>query len=342
MLRRISLITLLVAVLGAGAVIAGSIAQKDKTKGQDQAETKEQKEKDKTLFYASPGLFPLEVESGEGGYLGVYLEEVTPERTKELGLKEERGAVVMKVVSDSPAEKSGLKENDVIVSFNGRRVDSVRELQRILNETPAERSVQIEVIRAGSRQTLATSLAKRSMQGFTMLGPGFDGKFAKQNEESLKRAQEALKRSEEALKNDRGRLDALPRDFGDFAFVNPGEFAFFGGTRLGISAESLTDQLAEFFGVKDSKGVLVASVEENSAAAKAGIKAGDVIVAIDTEKVDDVRALVKALSGKTEGTVAVKFVRNRAEQTVNVTLEKREPAAPRRRAFASTRRLSIV
>lgn len=344
MLRRISLITLLIAALGAGVAIANSAAQKDKAKANEQAEAKEkdQKAKERALLDSSPGLFPLEVGRGEGGYLGVYLEEVTPERTKELGLKEERGAIVMKVVADSPAEKSGLKENDVIVAFNGRRVDSVRELQRLLNETPAERSVQIEVVRAGSRQTLATSLAKRSLQSFRMLGPGFDERFAKQNEESMKRAEEALKRSEEALKKNRGTLESLPRDFGDFAFVNPGEFAFFGGTRLGISAESLTDQLADFFGVKDSKGVLVASVEENSAAAKAGIKAGDVIVGIDSEKVDSVRALVKALSGKTEGTVAVRFVRNRAEQTVNVTLEKREPATPRRRAFASPRRLSIV
>jgi S1-C subfamily serine protease len=55
--------------------------------------------------------------------------------------------------------------------------------------------------------------------------------------------------------------------------------------------------------VKESKGVLVASVDESGAAAKAGIKAGDVIVGIDNEKVDGVRALLKALSGKTEGTV---------------------------------------
>lgn len=342
MLRRISLITLLIAALGAGVAIANSAVQKDKAKSKDQTESKEAKQKDKTLFGSPTGALALELGAGDGGYLGVYLEEVTPERTKELGLKEERGAIVMKVVAESPAEKSGLKENDVIVSFNGRRVDSVRELQRLLNETPADRSVQIEVVRAGSRQTLATTLAKRSLQSFRMLGPGFDEKFTKQNEESMKRAEESLKRSEEALKQSQGQLRALPRDFGDFTFVNPGEFAFFGGTRLGISAESLTDQLAEFFGVKDSKGVLVASVEENSAASKAGIKAGDVIVGIDNEKVDSVRALVKALSGKTEGTVAVKLVRNRAEQTVTVTLEKREPTTPRRRAVASTRRLSIA
>jgi S1-C subfamily serine protease len=310
------LITLLVVALGAGVAVASNAVQKNKTKAKDQTESKEpkeQKEKEKAEWWASPsGQLAFEVGSGESGYLGVYLEEVTSERTKELGLTEERGAVVMKVVADSPAAKAGLKENDVIVSFNGRRVDSVRELQRLLNETPADRSVQIEVIRGGSRQTLATTLAKRSLQSFQMLGPGFDERFSKQNEESMRRAEESLKRSEEALKQYQSRL---PREFGDFSFVNPGEFSFFGGTRLGISAESLTDQLAEFFGVKDSKGVLVASVDENGPAAKAGIKAGDVIVGIDNEKVDGVKALLKALSSKNEGTVAVKFVRNRAEQS---------------------------
>ena len=342
MLRRTSLITLLIVALGAGVAIANSAGQKDKAKSKEQTESKEQKQKDKTLFAEPAGALSFELGAGEGGYLGVYLEEVTTERAKELGLTEERGAVVMKVVAESPAAKSGLKENDVIVSFNGRRVDSVRELQRLLSETPPDRSVQLEVIRAGSRQTLATTLSKRSLQSFRMLGPGFDERFSKEAEESMKRAEESLKRSEDALKQHQGRLQTFPRDFGNFTFVNPGEFSFFGGRWLGISAESLTDQLAEYFGVKDSKGVLVASVDESSAAAKAGIKAGDVIVGIDDQKVDSVSALIKALSSKNEGTVAIKLVRNRAEQTVTVTLEKREPPTVRPRAFTSTRRLRTV
>ncbi|MEK6322088.1 MAG: PDZ domain-containing protein [Acidobacteriota bacterium] len=340
MLRRLSFIITLIAALGVGVGLANDAAQKDKAKSKDQTESKEQKEKDKTLF-ESPGLFGVELGAGGGGYLGVYLEEVTPERTKELGLKEERGAVVMKVVGDSPAEKSGLKENDVIVSFNGRRIDSVRELQRLLNETPADRTVQIEVIRGGSRQVLATTLAKRSLQSFKMLGPGLDDQFIKRNQEAMKRAEESLKQSEEELKRYQELLKPLPPNFGDFAFVNPGEFAFFSGPRLGITAESLTAQLAEFFGVKDGKGVLVASVDDNSPAAKAGIKAGDVIIAVDNERVDSGRAMIKALSGKTEGTVSVKIVRNHAEQTINVTLEKRVPATPRRRAVVSARQSSI-
>jgi serine protease Do len=337
MLRRISLVIIIITSLGAGAVIAAE-AQKEKAKAKDQTDSKSQKDKEKALTDSSQGLFPVEVFSGEGGYLGVYLEEVTSERARELGLSEERGAIVMKVVADSPAEKAGLKENDVIVSFNGRRVDSVRELQRLLNETPADRSVQIEVIRGGARQTVAASLSKRSFHGFGgTLSQGFDDKFFQQKE-----GMESLKRSEDLLKQYKGQVDAFPRDFGDFTFVNPGEYTFIGGTRLGISAESLTDQLAEFFGVKDNKGALVASVKENSPAAKAGLKAGDVIIAVDTERVENVRGLLKALSAKQEGTIAIKVVRNRSEQTINVTLEKPEPPTPRRRAIAYRQPTLIV
>src|SRR5260370_2665779 len=80
----------------------------------------------------------------DGSYLGVFLEEVTADRMKELGLNQERGAVVMKIVKNSPAEKAGLKENDVIVSFHGRPVDSVREFERLLGDTPAGRTVAVE------------------------------------------------------------------------------------------------------------------------------------------------------------------------------------------------------
>src|SRR5262249_18421076 len=161
MLRRISLVIIIIAALGAGAVIAGE-AQKEKAKAKDQTDSKSQKDKEKALADSSQGLFPVEVVSGEVGYLGVYLEEVTSERTKELGLTEERGAIVMKVVADSPAEKAGLKENDVIVSFNGRPVDSVREFERLLGDTPAGRTVAIGILRGGNNHTLTPTESKHN------------------------------------------------------------------------------------------------------------------------------------------------------------------------------------
>ena len=330
MLRRFYLISILVAVLGAGAAVAATVMdQKDKQK--DKAAIKQQKEKEtnrnSSADDASKAFFAMPF--GEGSYLGVYLEEVTPERVKELGLSEERGAVVMKVVEGGPADKAGLKENDVVVSFNARRVDSVRELQRLLSETPADRSITIEVIRGGSHQTLNATLSKRSPE-FQLLRPELADK------EAMKHAEEELKRSMETLKSEQEKWQTMPRDFGNFAFVAPGQYGFFSGSRLGVSVESLTDQLAEYFGVKDGHGVLVAHVDENSAAAKAGLKAGDVIIAIDNEKIDSVNSLVKSLSKKESGSVAVKILRNRSEQIINVTIENREPAPSTRRRASVT------
>jgi len=349
MFRRLSLIITIIAALGVGLALASSTIQKDKTKSKDQAENaeKQEKQKEKAMLDASPALFGLEM--GGGGYLGVYLEEVTSERTKELGLQEERGAIVMKVVAGGPAEKAGLKENDVIISFNGRRVDSVRELQRLLSETPADRNVQIEVVRGGSHQTLAATLTKRSLQSFKMNWPQLDEKSMKLNEDAFKRAEESLKRSQDAWKESQEKwkdsekqLKAFPPNFGEFAFVNPGDFTLLSTSRLGISAESLTDQLAQFFGVIDGKGVLVASVNESGSAAKAGIKAGDVIIAVGDQRIESIGSLVKALSSKSEGPVAVKIIRNHVEQIVNVTLEKNEPLVPRRRATAVQIRAAAI
>jgi S1-C subfamily serine protease len=327
---------MLIAALGAGVALAATaVGQKEKQKEKAAAtDSQKAKEKDKnwigpanesSAFFAMP--------FGEGSYLGVFLEEVTPERVKELGLTEERGAIVMKVVEGGPADKAGLKENDVVVSFNGRRVDSVRELQRLLSETPAERSISIEVVRAGNRQTLTTTLSKRTDE-FQLLRPEFP------DNEAMKRTQQELKDSMKAYQGAQDLLRERQRDFGNFAFVAPGEYSFFRGSRFGMTVESVTDQLAEYFGVKDGNGVLVSHVDENGAAAKAGLKAGDVIIAIDNEKVDSVNALLKSLSKKETGSAALKILRNRTEQTVNVTIEKREPDPPTRRRASVTARMS--
>ncbi|HVG19085.1 MAG TPA: PDZ domain-containing protein [Blastocatellia bacterium] len=344
MLKRIYLLMTLMAALGLGLTVANSETaqkdkQKDKLESKDQEKNKDQKKNKASSNAGVDGtrVFALPSIGGEGSYLGVFLEEVTAERMKELNLSEERGAIVMKVVEGSPAEKAGLKENDVIVSFNGRRVDSVRELQRLLSETPAERGVSIEVMRGGGRQTIAATLSKRS-NNFNMVMPELNGGLLGQGEEGRKRAEEARKRAEEFFHRDKDGMKILPPDFGNFTFVTPGGSQTFRGTRLGITAESLTDQLSEYFGVKDGRGVLITEVYADSAAAKAGLKAGDVITAVDDEKINDVTGLVTAITSKGEGAVRIKIMRNQSEQTITVTLQKRTatPATRRRAGVAAS------
>jgi len=300
MQRLKPLVLILFVALAAGAVEAQPAeGQKDKEKPKASAET------------PAPGAwtFSMPMTFGEGSYLGVYLEEVTSERAKELGLKEERGALVMKVVEGSPAEKAGLKENDTIISFNGRRVDSVREMQRMLGETPTGRIVTIEIVRNGNQQSISATLSKRSSD------------FALLNPEGREPRQPRVPREPR-----RPDMPAPPREFGDYNLFKFPRFGGFMGTRLGITIEPLTGQLADYFGVKSGQGILVTEVRANAPAAKGGLKAGDVITAIDGKKVESVDMLVEAITEKEEGQMTLTILRNRVEQTITVTIEKRRPA----------------
>jgi serine protease Do len=97
---------------------------------------------------------------------------------------------------------------------------------------------------------------------------------------------------------------------------------------LGIEAESLKTQLAEYFGVKE--GVLVRQVSKGSAAEKAGIKAGDVITKVDNEKVSTPGKVTGAFRSALpkKKTIPVTVVRNRQETTLNVTIEEQERLEP--------------
>jgi S1-C subfamily serine protease len=128
----------------------------------------------------------------------------------------------------------------------------------------------------------------------------------------------------------------MPREFGNFYFNSRG-MSFWGGSRLGVSVESLTEQLGNYFGVKEGQGVLVTEVQTDSAAAKAGLKAGDIIIEIDNEKIKSTSDLASAVAKKEEGQMVLKVLRNRDEKTFTVTLEKREirPATRKRAVIYS-------
>src|SRR5688500_9173476 len=97
---------------------------------------------------------------GGGGRLGVSLEEVGADDVGRLGLSAERGAVVTDVVAGSAAEKAGVQKGDVIVRFAGQDVWSAAQLARLVRETPAGRTVDVEVSRGGSVQKLSVALAR--------------------------------------------------------------------------------------------------------------------------------------------------------------------------------------
>lgn len=92
------------------------------------------------------------------GYLGVWLQPMTEDLAKSFGLKDAKGALVAQVIKGSPAEKAGIKEGDVIVEFDGKKVQDVRDLQMKVANTPVGKRARVKVWRDGKYLTLTVKV----------------------------------------------------------------------------------------------------------------------------------------------------------------------------------------
>jgi len=240
-------------------------------------------------------------------FLGVGVAEITSARAKELKLKEEHGVEITQVEKESPAEKAGLKVGDVVLEYNGQRVEGTQQFIRLVRETPPGRQVRLLISRNGATQTVSATIGERK-------GPEtFDEPRFR---EQMRKWQENLRDQMNDLRLEL-RIPDVPRPF----------MSWQSGS-LGIEAESLNPQLAEFFGVKE--GVLVRLVNKDSPAEKAGIRAGDVIIKIDGTQVSAPREITSAIrSLRDKETFPVTVVRNKKEMTLTVTIPRPpEPPGP--------------
>jgi len=246
--------------------------------------------------------------TGDGGYLGVQTVDVNSENYAGYGLSSVRGVAVEKVLDGSPAQAAGLQERDVIVRFNGEDVTSARKLTRLVSEVAPDHKVTLTVLRSGSERELQATIGKRPMPkfengAFSMSIPGVPEPF----ELKVPRIPDAP--------------IAIPRGEGD-VFV----WRTSSSRQIGVGVTPLTKQLAEHFGVES--GVMINNVREDSPAARAGLRAGDIIVAVDGNEVKGDGDLIRAIAAKVEGDVEITFVRGGARQSIRVTPEARKTDLP--------------
>lgn len=105
-------------------------------------------------------LSALHAQTPAPGMLGVALAEVDRSEVDSLDLPGVYGAWVQAIGPDSPAEKAGVNVDDVIVGYNGQRVESAMALRRMVHETPAGRTVEIRLIREGAPRLLQAELGR--------------------------------------------------------------------------------------------------------------------------------------------------------------------------------------
>jgi serine protease Do len=228
----------------------------------------------------------MKVSNGGSSYIGVMVQEIDGDRAKELKLREEYGVECTRIEADGPAEKAGLKVGDAIQQYNGQRVEGMEEFKRLVSETPAGREVKLDIVRAGAPQTVMVKIGQRHLASV----------FSVPHPTPMPSPPLEL------------RMPDIPRSFLTWR-----------SSVLGVDAESLDGQLADYFGVKE--GVLVRSVNKGSAAEKAGIKAGDVITRVDDAKVAttaDISGRIRSIHGKQ---VSVVVMRDHKEMTVSVAVD---------------------
>jgi len=224
-----------------------------------------------------------------GSYLGVYVAEIDAERAKTLKLPEERGVEITRVESDSPAEKAGLKVGDVVLGYEGQKIEGMEQFRRMIRETPPGRHASLQVFRNGGQQTLTAVIGKTKPQTFSFASPQDMIRVAPIPPDVVSALPELLPRAHSVL--------------------------------LGVETEPLSPQLANFFGVHH--GVLIRSVVPGSAAEKAGLHAGDVIVKADDAEISAPARLSNAVRGALESgkPLALNIVRNKEPMNFTIPLE---------------------
>jgi len=238
---------------------------------------------------------PATAQASEG-YLGIVCGDVTSDRVSALKLTQPAGAEVINVDRDAPAGKVGLRPHDVILKMNGQPVAGEEMLRRMLRETPAGRTVTLLISRDGQQQIISVQLADRAIL-----------------------EQEAWSQP---------MVIPAPDDDDTYVLEGPSGHSlgsgFFGALSLGspsvgVQLDTLGSQLADYFGVKDGQGLLVKRVAENSAAARAGLKAGDVIIEANGQKMATLSAWMKMLHANRGKQIPLTVIRGRKPQ--NMTLQ---------------------
>ena len=237
----------------------------------------------------------------QGSYLGVRLSDIDADRAATLKLAEARGVEVVAVQPGSSAAKAGFKAGDVILTYNGENVLGAQQLGRLVAETPPGRRIKIQYWRGGtSAEAVVITAAAEPFAGMLQFRTPV---------------------ASDDWSDDRAKLEAELRRLQASAFEIPMPLMIWRDTLLGFWCEPIDGQLAEYFGVKS--GVLLRAVDQGGPAEKAGLKAGDVVIAIGDRSVNGPHDVSSYLRGQDQPvkSVTIEVTRNRKPLTFRIQVD---------------------
>ncbi len=219
------------------------------------------------------------IEFGETrrGWLGVRIQPVTDDVAESLGLDAARGALVSGVVKGGPVDDGSIRAGDVILKFDGNPVREVRDLPRVVAESPVGKEVDVVVLRDGKEETVKVTLGRL--------------------EDSAAEAKDET--GEPATPEGEGQM---PED-DDQGEQQNGEEQQDTASALGMTIAILDEEQRQAFDIGESvEGVVITAVEPNSAAAEKGLKPGDVVVEVAQDFVESPTAVKERIDAlKSEG-----------------------------------------
>ncbi len=253
---------------------------------------------------------PAVAKEGKRGWLGVMLQDIDSELVEAMDLKNDDGVLISDVIEDSPAEKAGLEDGDVIIEFDGQKLADYKALTKAVRASSPGDKVDVVVLRDGKKKKFEVELGERARN--TWVFNSNDGKRLK-----MERLNEKLR----DLKGGDGDVFVWNHGEGD-GDIN----IMLQGLKLdrgfmGVELDDLNKQMGEYFEVENGKGALVSKVIEDSAAEKAGLKAGDVIVRMGDESIESADDVHEALGEtKPEDEMEIEIVRKGKTKKMKLTL----------------------
>jgi len=225
------------------------------------------------------------------GWLGVKIQQVTPDLADSLGLKEASGAMIAGLIDGGPAEKAKIRSGDVVLKFNGQDVKEMHSLPRIVAETEVGKQVPVVIWRDGKEMTLTAIVAERPSEAALAAGDTGSG-------------------------GTKGADIAKPVEVAGL------------GIKIAPISQDMRDKYKLS---AEQKGVVITEVAADSNAAERNVKAGDVIVEVQQNEVAspaDVQKRVDAARKADRKFVLMLIQRNDGVQYVPLALAKEKAKQP--------------